>query len=167
MNQQNIVLIGMPGAGKSTVGVLLAKTLGMSFVDTDLLIQEQKGRLLQTILDTDGVKRFLEIEAGIVRGLQVENSVIATGGSVVYHHDAVLHLKRNGLIYYLELKFNELRQRIHNMSSRGIVKEKDQQLIDIYNERIILYRKYADIIIDCSGATIEDVVTKIVNNATK
>jgi shikimate kinase len=163
MFHKNIVLIGMPGAGKSTVGVLLAKTLGMAFVDTDLLIQEQEGCLLQELINRDGVAKFLSLEGKVILQLQVENCVIATGGSAIYSSDAVQHLKENGILVYLKLGYDEIEQRINNMSSRGIANEKGQKLIDLYNERVLLYEKYADLIIDCSDATLEDVVYKAVD----
>ncbi len=162
MKGENIVLIGMPGAGKSTVGVLLAKTLGMLFIDTDLLIQEE-GRLLQEIIDGDGIKKFLKIEENVVLQVDAKNSVIATGGSVIYSKNVINHLKERGKLIYLKLGYDEIERRINNMSSRGIAIGKDQKLIDLYNERIVWYEKYADIIIDCSDATIEDVVQKIVD----
>ncbi|HEX7712482.1 MAG TPA: shikimate kinase [Bacillota bacterium] len=161
--QTNVVLIGMPGAGKSSVGVLLAKALGMSFVDTDLLIQEKSGRLLQTIIDQDGVERFLAMEEAVILQLERENSVIATGGSAIYSEATINHLKRNGKLIYLKLKYEEIESRIKNMSSRGIAMGKGQRLIDLYNERVVLYEKYADIIVDCSGTVIESVVGKISN----
>ncbi len=163
MKKGDIVLIGMPGAGKSTVGVLLAKTLGMSFIDTDLLIQEKEGWLLQDIIDRDGIKKFLKIEENVVLQVDAENSVIATGGSVIYSKNVINHLKERGKLIYLKLGYDEIERRINNISSRGIAIGKDQKLIDLYNERIVWYEKYADIIIDCSDATIEDVVQKIVD----
>jgi shikimate kinase len=163
MRGENIVLIGMPGAGKSTVGVLVAKSLGMSFIDTDLMIQEKEGRLLQEIIDTDGVEEFLRIEKDIVRQIDAENCVIATGGSVIYSKNTIDHLKEKGKLIYLKVGYDEIEKRINNMSSRGIAIGKNQKLIDLYNERIVWYEKYADVIIDCSNATIEDVVQKIVD----
>ena len=163
MLQQNIVLIGMPGAGKSTIGVILAKTLGMAFVDTDLVIQEKTGRLLQEIIDQDGVAEFLRLEAKTICELAVKRSVIATGGSAVYSKGAVQHLKQSGLLLYLKLRYDEIEQRIDNMSSRGIAIEKGRTLLDLYNERVVLYEKYADLIVDCSGRAMEDVVLKIGN----
>lgn len=167
MAKQNIVLIGMPGAGKSTVGVVLAKALGMAFVDTDLIIQKQAGCLLQELIDRDGVAKFLGVEERVIRGLQVENCVIATGGSVIYSEAAVQHLKENGLLLYLKLRYDEIEQRINNMSSRGIAIGKGRKLIDLFNERVGLYEKYADIIIGCSGSTIEKVVYKAVDSIKK
>jgi shikimate kinase len=163
MAQQNIVLIGMPGAGKSTIGVLLAKTLGMAFIDTDLVIQERSGRLLQEIIDQDGVADFLTLEEKVICELQVKKSVIATGGSVVHSKEAVEHLKQNSLLLYLKLPYDEIEQRIDNMSSRGIAIEKGRTLKDLYTERVVLYEKFADLIVDCSDTAMEDVVFKIVN----
>lgn len=162
MSQQNIVLVGMPGAGKSTIGVLLAKTLGMAFVDTDLLIQERQGCLLQELIDRDGVAAFLKTEAEVISELQVKRAVIATGGSVIYSNAAVKHLQENGLLLYLKLRYDEIAQRINNMSSRGIAIEQGRTLMDLYQERILLYEKYADVIVDCSDMAIEDVIVKIV-----
>jgi shikimate kinase len=163
MQKQNIVLIGMPGAGKSTIGVLLAKALGMSFVDTDLLIQEKEGRLLQDIIEQDGVEKFLGIEETVILQLANANCVIATGGSVIYRNDAVRSLKKNGRLLYLKLRYDEIEQRLSNIASRGIAMGKGQKLIDLFNERVMLYEKYADRIVDCSDAGIEEVVLKIVN----
>jgi len=163
MQGKNIVLIGMPGAGKSTVGVLIAKTLGMSFVDTDLIIQEKEGRLLQDIIDWNGVEEFLRVEEEVILKLDKENCVIATGGSVIYSNDVIKHLKEKGKLIYLKLRYNEIEQRINNMSSRGIAIGKSQKLIDLFNERVVLYEKHADIIVNCSESTVEDVVSKITN----
>ncbi len=163
MLKQNIVLIGMPGAGKSTIGVLLAKTLGMAFVDTDLLIQEKAGRLLQEIIVQDGVAAFLRFEENVICELQATQSVIATGGSAVYSKRAVDHLKETGLLVYLNLPYDEIERRIDNMSTRGIAIEQGRTLRDLYDERIVLYEKYADLIVDCYASTMEEVVLKMVN----
>jgi shikimate kinase len=161
MNKSNIVLIGMPGAGKSTVGVLLAKTLRKSFIDTDLLIQQRHGRFLQDIIDEEGIKKFLNKEENIVVKLDVKNHVIATGGSVIYSNSSVNHLKRDSFMIYLQLRFDEIDERIKNISSRGIIMDEKQTLMELYNERIPLYEKHADIIINCSNKHIEDIVTEI------
>jgi shikimate kinase len=163
MKDGNIVLIGMPGAGKSTLGVLLAKTLGMSFMDTDLIIQEKEGRLLQEIIDTRGVAEFISIEARVILEIRVANCVIATGGSAVYDAKAVSHLQAIGKLFYLKLPYEEIERRIKNMASRGIAIEKGQKLVDLYQERVKLYEKYADIIVDCSGAAMEESIQKIVD----
>lgn len=158
---KNVVLIGMPGAGKSTVGVLLAKSLGMAFEDTDLLIQQQDGRRLQSIIAEDGVQRFLEIEANVVEALQLKNTVIATGGSVVYSDRAMHHLKEDGLVIYLRLEYKELEKRITNMATRGIAIGSHQTLYSLYCERIPLYEKYADIIVDSSTSSVEETLKRI------
>lgn len=161
MQFKNIILIGMPGAGKSTLGVLLAKTLGKTFIDTDLLIQAQERKLLQELIDEFGIERFLQIEAAVILGLQVDNGVIATGGSAIYSEKAITHLKENGIIVYLKLTYEEIERRIENMANRGIVIRKGQSLIDLYRERSPLYEGQADLIIDCSGTSIEESVRNI------
>ena len=163
MDKTNIVLIGMPGAGKSTIGVLLAKTMKKPFVDTDLLIQQKYNRYLQDIIDNEGIKKFILKEEDVVLKMSVRNCVVATGGSVIYSNSAIEHLKKDGLLVYLQLRFDEIDSRIGNISSRGIVIAKDQTLIDIYNERVPLYEKYAEVTINCSNKHIEDVVAEIKN----
>jgi len=161
MSKTNIVLIGMPGAGKSTLGVLLSKTLGMPFLDTDLLIQQSEGRLLQDIINDVGINGFLAIEESTLLNVDVEGHVIATGGSAIYSSKAVEQLKKNSKLIYLKLKFSQIEKRIQNISSRGIVISKDQSLQDLFNERAPLYEANADIIINCSGKHIEDVISLI------
>ncbi|NLW48670.1 MAG: shikimate kinase [Firmicutes bacterium] len=158
MHPQNVILIGMPGAGKSTIGVLLAKTLGKTFVDTDLLIQAQEGKLLQELIDEYGIDHFLEIEAAVIAGLKIDNAVIATGGSAIYSDQAVNHLKQNGIAVYLQLTYEEIGQRIKNMASRGVVIGAGQSLLDLYRERVPKYESHADLVIDCSGKSIEEAV---------
>ena len=136
---KNIVFIGMPGAGKSTLGVLTAKTLGMNFVDTDILIQQKEGRLLQEIIDQEGTFGFLDIEQKYICETTFKNSVIATGGSVVYSKKAMTALKDTGIIVYLKISYSEMIRRINNISTRGIVQRKGQTLQDIYRERAPLY----------------------------
>ena len=157
----NIILIGMPGCGKSTVGVILAKTLGVGFVDTDLVIQQRENRLLQNIIDVDGIDYFLDCEAQAVKTVDCDNSVIATGGSVVYREDAIEHLKKNGKIVYLDVPLDEIKRRLNNISTRGIAAKKNDSIDDIYNERVALYNKYADIIIKTDGEYVEKTVEKI------
>ena len=157
----NIVLIGMPGCGKSTVGVILAKTLGIGFVDTDLIIQQRENRLLQNIIDTDGIDHFLNCEADAVKSLDCNNCVVATGGSVVYREDAILHLKKNGKIIFLDVPLDEIKRRLNNINTRGIAAKKNKSIEDIYNERIALYNKYADVIIKTDGESVEKTVEKI------
>lgn len=157
----NIILIGMPGCGKSTVGVILAKTLGIGFVDTDLIIQQRENRLLQNIIDTDGIDYFLDCEAQAVKTVDCDNFVIATGGSVVYREDAIEHLKKSGKIVFLDVPLDEIKRRLNNISTRGIAAQKNDSIDDIYNERVALYNKFADIIIKTDGESVEKTVEKI------
>lgn len=145
----NIILTGMPGAGKSTVGVLLAKALGYQFLDVDLLIQEREGALLQEILDSRGTQAFLEAEERAVFSLDCRHTVIAPGGSAVCREKAARHLGALGLMVYLNVPLEELLRRIRNMSQRGIAMEPGQTLADVLAYRDPLYRKYADLIVDC------------------
>lgn len=147
----NIVLIGMPGCGKSTLGVVLAKILNMKFCDMDLLVQQTGQRRLQEILDQDGVESFLNLEESVYLSARLDHTVIATSGSAVLREKAVMHLKENGILVYLRLSYETIAQRITNFESRGIVKETDETLFDIYQKRTPLYEKYADITIDAEG----------------
>ncbi len=159
---KNIVLIGMPAAGKSTIGVLLAKTLGFAFVDTDLIIQQSTGRLLQEIIDSDGLDAFCADEERAVCSVSMEqNAVIATGGSAVYSDKAIAHLKRHGVVYYLSLPHEELSKRLVNIKTRGIAKRPEETIEDVFKRRAALYDKYADITIDCLGKTAEETVSEI------
>ena len=144
----NITLIGMPGSGKSTVGVLLAKALGYNFLDVDLLIQQREGQLLQDILDTHGVEHFLDVEEAAVKSVHCRRTVIAPGGSAVCRQDAINHLKRLGPVVYLRVPMEELRVRIKNLSSRGIAMQPGQTLADVMDYRAPLYEKYADLVVD-------------------
>jgi shikimate kinase len=164
MNSSNVVLIGMPGAGKSTIGVLLAKSLRMPFIDTDLLIQQQEDSFLQDIINRDGIEKFLAVEEEVILKLNVEKHVIATGGSVIYSPAAMKHLKSNSTIIYLELTFEEMLTRITNIKSRGIAIGSDQSLLDLYKERTPLYEKYSDIKVYCSGKHMEEIVDEIKNS---
>ncbi|MDD1728842.1 MAG: shikimate kinase [Methanospirillum sp.] len=164
---KNIVLIGLPGAGKSTIGVILAKTLGMKFIDTDIVIQENIGKFLQTIINEDGTEAFLKIEEKNILGLNETNTVIATGGSVVYSTHAMEHLKSDGILVYLNISFDEMSKRLRNIKNRGVVMIPGQSLYDMVNQRIPLYEKYADITIDCSFGDFENVVGKVVEKIQK
>lgn len=159
----NIILIGMPGAGKSTVGVTLAKTLGMNFIDTDLIIQERYNALLQDMINNEGIDSFLRKEEKSILSLECNNSVIATGGSVVYSPVSMAHLKKLGKIIYLMLTYEEVESRISNIKTRGIVIEKGQQLSDVFVQRTPLYEKYCDIIVNCSGLGMEEIIEAINN----
>jgi shikimate kinase len=159
----NIVLIGMPGAGKSTVGVILAKMTSRDFVDTDVLIQLSAGRSLQAIVDKDGHMALRDIEEKVLLGLRCNNHVIATGGSAVYSHAAMEHLKKEGTAVYLSVDLPTLEARIRNFHSRGLAKRPDQSISDLFEERLILYRKYADIIVDSRSLSQEEVCAEIIN----
>ena len=159
--KNNVVLIGMPGVGKSTVGVILAKLLGYRFVDTDLVIQEKEGRLLKEIIASEGIDGFLKTENRICSRLSAENSVIATGGSVIYGEEAMKHLSEIGTVVYLSLEYRKLKYRLGNIKNRGVVIRKGQSLNALYKERVPLYEKYADIVIDENGCNIEKTVNKI------
>lgn len=154
--KNNIVLIGMPGVGKSTLGVILAKELGYEFIDSDLLIQRRERRLLREIIEQDGVDGFLEIEDQVNSALRAERAVIATGGSVVYGSAAMEHLREIGTIVYLQLPYGELEKRLGNLHNRGVVLRDGQTLKSIYEERCALYERYADIVINESGLDLEE-----------
>ena len=149
----NITLIGMPGAGKSTIGVVLAKRLGYRFVDTDLLIQEQEHRLLKEIIAEDGLEGFKRIENQVNTDLEVEHSVIAPGGSVIYCEEAMEHLKKLGLVVYLRVSYEELAARLGDLVDRGVALKEGQGLKELMEERGVQYEKYADYIIDEEGLT--------------
>jgi len=158
----NVILIGMPGAGKSTVGVILAKALGYKFLDSDLLIQEQEACLLKDIIETKGMEGLLAIEDRVNASIETDHTVIATGGSVIYGENAMKHLKSIGTVVYIKLCFDTIASRLGNIRQRGVVMKQGQTLKDLYNERCPLYEKYADIVIDAEGLGIEDVLEQIV-----
>lgn len=165
--KKNIILIGMAGAGKSTLGVLLAKALGMDFLDSDIVIQKTDGRKLQEILDQDGMDAFLQIEEDVLCAINVENTVIATGGSAVYSEAAMNHLKQNGAAVYLDVPFSELQKRLTNIKTRGIAIRPGKTLEDVFRERLVLYDRYADITVDCINMTVEENVEKIIAQLNK
>ena len=167
MNKQNVVLIGMPGVGKSTVGVILAKVLGYEFVDSDLLIQKAEKRLLREIIAQEGQVGFLKIENRVNASIDMEKTVIATGGSVVYCTEAMEHLKKIGTVVYLKLDYEILKKRLGNLRCRGVVLRKGQTLKDLYDERTPLYEKYADIVVDEKNLNIEETLQKILENLEK
>ncbi len=152
--KNNIVLIGMPGSGKSTVGVLLAKIIGYNFIDSDLLIQAREGKKLYEIINEKGIDAFNQIENEVNASIETQNTVIATGGSVVYGKEAMEHLKQIGTVVFLDVSLNELKKRIRNMTTRGISMRPGQTFEDLYNERIALYNQYCDIKINCSGKSL-------------
>jgi shikimate kinase len=159
--KKNIVLIGMPGAGKSTVGVILAKVLGYNFIDSDLLIQEQEGRLLKDIIEQDGLDGLIEIENQVNKKIDTEHAVIATGGSVVYSPEAMEHLREIGTVVYIKLSYETIDSRLENIRQRGVVFRDGQTLNDLYNERCPLYERYAHLIIDAQGLSMEQLMEKI------
>lgn len=160
--KKNIVLIGMPGVGKSTAGVILAKMLGYRFIDTDLVIQEKEGKLLRDIISEQGVDGFIETENRILSSLHTEEAVIATGGSAVYGSEAMKNLSENGVVVYLKLDYRKLKYRLGNIKNRGVVIRSGQTLSGLYKERAPLYEKYADIVIDENGCNVEKTVSKLV-----
>ena len=158
---KNIILIGMPGAGKSTIGVLLAKTLIMSFTDTDLLIQKKHSAALCEIIKEHGIDEFLRIENDVICEENFCNCIVATGGSAVYGKEAMAKLKENGVTVYLKLSPDELEKRINNIHTRGIAMKEGTTLAELYAERAPLYEKYADITVNCSALTPEQCVDAI------
>ncbi len=157
----NIILIGMPGAGKSTVGVILAKVSGRSFIDSDLLIQEQEGKLLKDIIEAEGLEGYLVIENQVNRDIRVDRTVIATGGSVVYCSEAMEHLRSIGTVVYIQLSYSTINNRLGNIRQRGVVFRRGQNLKSLYEERCPLYEKYAHIIVNGEGLGIEELMEKI------
>ncbi len=160
-NKTNIVLIGMPASGKSTVGVILAKVLGMKFIDTDLRIQEREKALLSEIIKNKGVDTFLGCEEDALLSLNTENTVIATGGSAIYSDRGMKHLSENAVVIYLKVNKDILFSRLNDINERGVVLKGGQSMDDMYEERILLYEKYADMVIDEDNLTIEETVGKI------
>ena len=165
--KNNIILIGMPGSGKSTCVVLAAKALLKNFFDTDLLIQNLENKRLQEIIDEKGIAYFENAEENAILSLDISGTVIATGGSVVYSEKAMKHLKSLGKIIYLHLNYETMIGRLKNITTRGVVLKQGDTLLDMYNERLPLYKKYADDIINCDNTTVEDVVSDIVLLANK
>ena len=158
---KNIIFIGMPASGKSTVGVVVAKRLGYGFVDTDLLIQAQEKKLLKEIIAEVGNEGFLQIENQVNRDLMVERSVISPGGSVVYCEEAMKHFKEIGTVVYLKVPFETINNRISNAKNRGVVLKEGQTLKDLYDERTALFEKYADYTISEEGLALEETIDKV------
>lgn len=166
-NMKNVVLIGMPGAGKSTIGVILAKVLGYQFMDSDLLIQEQEKSLLKDIIKKKGLDGFIAIENQVNRDIQAENTVIATGGSVIYGNEAMEHLRDIGIVVYIQLSYEAIEKRLGNIKQRGVVLREGQTLLSLYNERCPLYEKYAHIIVNGEGMDVEVLMEKILQEVKK
>ncbi len=167
MKKNNIIFIGMPAVGKSTVGVVVAKRLGKKFIDTDLLIQEQEKKLLREIIAEVGDDGFLKIENQVNRDVNVENSVISPGGSVVYCDEAMQHYKEIGTVVYLQASYQTIKQRIRNPKKRGVVLREGQTLKNLYDERAVLFEKYADIIVNEDGCEIGDTIEKVLEELSK
>ena len=159
----NIILIGMPGVGKSTIGVVLAKIMGYQFIDADLLIQEQEQCLLKDIIAKKGIDGFIEIENQVNREIEADRTIIATGGSVVYGREAMEHLKQIGTVIYLKLDYQALKKRLGNIKNRGVVTRKGQDLKALYDERTPLYEKYADIVVDENNRNIEETIDELLH----
>ena len=161
MEKSNIILIGMPGCGKSTVGVVLAKRLGMSFVDSDLIIQEKYGKLLHELIEEHGVEGFWSIENDVNAALDLQKSVIATGGSAIYGKEAMDHLGKIGIVVYLKLPYEEVADRLGDLNARGVTLKPGQDLESLYEERTPMYEKYAHITVECDGKQIRELVDEI------
>lgn len=162
MKAKNIVLIGMPAVGKSTIGVILAKVLGYKYIDSDLVIQERESRLLKDIISEEGIEGFLAIENRINASIDENKSVISTGGSAIYGEDAMRHFRESSVIVYLRVDFEVLSQRLVDIQNRGVVIKDGQTIQDLYQERVPLYEKYADLTIDVSNATISETIEMLV-----
>lgn len=152
----------MPGAGKSTVGVVLAKRMGYRFVDSDLVIQERMGMLLHQMIEEKGLDGFIQVENEVNASLDMERSIIATGGSVIYGAQAMEHLKQIGTVIYLQLSYEAIKNRLGDLHERGVAMREGQTLADLYAERIPYYEKYADVIINCEDKMIKDIVADII-----
>ena len=161
--KSNITLIGMPGCGKSTIGVILAKVLGYEFLDSDLLIQKKEGRLLHEIISQDGFLRFAKIEEEVNASIEGRKQIIATGGSVIYGELAMEHLREISEVVYIKLPLEELKRRLGNIRKRGVLLKEGQDLDGLYLERCPLYEQYADIIIDAEGLSVEELMEMIVD----
>ena len=164
---KNIVLIGMPGVGKSTAGVVLAKVLGYEFIDADLIIQQQEGKLLREIIAEVGTDGFIEVENRVNSQIEVEKSVIATGGSVVYGKEAMQQLREIGTVVYLKVSYDILEKRLHDIKGRGVVLKDGQDLRGLYEERVPLYEKYADITVCEDNLNVEQTIEKITEQLNK
>ena len=160
--KDNLILIGMPASGKSTVGVILAKVIGYDFIDSDLLIQKKEGMRLADIIKKKGIDGFLEVENEVNASIEASQCVIATGGSAVYGEEAMKHLREIGAVIYLQVDYSVIQKRLHNIRQRGVVLHQGQTLQDLYDERTVLYEKYADLIVREGSGEIEAVVARII-----
>lgn len=162
----SVILIGMPSCGKSTVGVLLAKKLGYKFIDSDLLIQEREGRLLHDIIADEGIDGFLKIENDVNCSITDEKAVISTGGSAVYGEEAMAHLKTLGMVVYLNITYETMAERLGDYVHRGVVLREGYTLKDMYDERVQLYEKYADLTVNCTSGEISSTLTLVADALT-
>lgn len=167
MEHNNIILIGMPGAGKSTLGVLLARAMQYRFLDTDLVIQEQEGKLLCEIIAAEGMERFLEIEGEVNAGIHTERTVIAPGGSAIYSEKAMKHFAEIGTIVYLHVPVTELEKRLGDLKRRGVVLKEGQSLETLYEERRVYYERYADVTVDVSKREISEILEEMIHKLKK
>lgn len=158
---KNVIFVGMPASGKSTIGVVVAKRLGYDFIDTDLLIQKQEGKLLKDIIEEVGSDGFLQIENRVNRELQAERSVIAPGGSVIYCREAMEHFQKLGTIVYLKAPYETIYSRINDVKNRGVVLKENQTFRDMYEERTALFEQYADYIVDEAGLSLNETIDEV------
>lgn len=160
--KDNLILVGMPASGKSTIGVILAKVIGYDFIDSDLLIQRKEGKRLSEIIEEKGIDGFLAVENEVNASIEASQCVIATGGSAVYGVEAMRHLREIGAVIYLQVDFDVIQKRLRNIRQRGVVLREGQTLRDLYDERTVLYEKYADLIVREGSGEIEEVVARII-----
>ncbi len=163
----NIILIGMPGCGKSTIGAVLAKLIGYRFLDTDLVIQNMEGKVLQDIIDEDGLPTFMTSEEKALCSVYCDETIIATGGSAIYSERGMRHLRSLGKVVYIKLDISEIEKRLSNLASRGVAGAKEKTISQIFDERRPLYEKYADYIVDCTGNEVSENALKIVDSTKK
>lgn len=159
---RNVILVGMPACGKSTIGVVLAKTMNKGFVDTDILIQQAESRTLQEIIDQEGNDYFHHVEERVLLDFDGEDYVVATGGSAIYFDRAMDKFKEKGIVVYIKVTLDTILERLNNIRSRGVTLEKGQTIADLYEQRIPLYQKHADVVIEADGLSVEEVVEKMI-----